>query len=320
MSIITMFTVVAGLGVALVQSSLQDSAPVRPDRPDRLIRPLAAHQAPTLAAAVPDDVTKETCAACHEDQVASFDRSEHRHAMAGTGAECSSCHGDATAHVEAGGGQETMTHPRRELSAQQQSELCLYCHEKAGEQAHTRLGEHTRAGVSCIDCHETHPSERTAQVAHRSGKGAMVPATSDACLRCHSQVAAEFSLPSRHRLHEGAMDCSSCHNVHGSTSDRQLRNEGKDQCLTCHQDKRGPFMFEHLAGALDGCVSCHAPHGSAGRHMLKERDPRALCLSCHSREMGKGVPHGRASNTTMGDCTRCHTAVHGSNVDPFLLH
>ena len=62
------------------------------------------------------------------------------------------------------------------------------------------------------------------------------------------------------------------------------------------------------------------PHGSPARHMLRERDPRALCLSCHSREMGKGVPHGRASTTTMGDCTRCHTAIHGSNVDPFLLH
>lgn len=317
MTIFSLITTVAGLGLALLQSPPRDADAVRPDP---LATPLAAHVAITPPTPVPDDVTKETCAACHEDQVASFDRSEHAHAMVGSGAECSACHGDATAHVEAGGGKETMINPRTELTALQQNETCLTCHQKTGEQAHANISEHTRAGVSCLDCHNVHPDERTALAAHRSGHGAMVPASAETCLRCHSQVEAEFAMPSRHRLHEGAMNCSSCHNVHGTTSARQLRAEGKDQCLACHQDKRGPFMFEHEAGNLDGCIACHSPHGSAARHMLKERDPRALCLSCHSREMGKGVPHGRASTTTMGDCTRCHSAVHGSNVDPYLLH
>jgi predicted CXXCH cytochrome family protein len=108
--------------------------------------------------------------------------------------------------------------------------------------------------------------------------------------------------------------------VHGSTNPRQVREEGKEQCLSCHKDKRGPFMFEHEAGAEEGCVACHAPHGGPGSHMLKVRAVHILCLSCHSKDMGKGAPHGRASTTTMGDCQRCHSAIHGSNVDPFLLH
>jgi DmsE family decaheme c-type cytochrome len=284
-------------------------------------RPMPAHVVRVFADAVPADaVTKETCASCHEDQVASFDRSEHGKAMSHGGAECTACHGDAAKHVEEGGGEATMVNLAKELSPQAANQVCQTCHQKTGEQAHSNMSEHTKAGVACIDCHNVHPDAKTAAAAHKSGSSSMIPKGEEACVKCHSSVAAEFAMPSRHRLHEGAMSCASCHNVHGSTNAKQVREEGKDQCVSCHKDKKGPFMFEHEAGALDGCTACHTPHGSAGQHMLKERDPRALCLSCHSKDMGKGVPHGRASATTMGDCQRCHSAIHGSNIDPYLLH
>jgi DmsE family decaheme c-type cytochrome len=184
-----------------------------------------------------------------------------------------------------------------------------------------RLSEHTKGGVACIDCHNTHPDDAQKLLSARHGKGSMVPANQlETCLGCHSNVAGEIAMPSHHRMQAGAMECSSCHNVHGTLQKRQVRAEGRDMCVKCHTDKRGPFMFGHEAVNLEGCVACHQPHGSPAKNMLKERDVRTLCLSCHSREIGAGAPHGRASSTTMGDCTRCHTAVHGSNVDPFLLH
>lgn len=322
MSIIQIVTVLGNLALGLLSAPAPPTAGAgNPTLSPVPAKPLAAHVVRTVALEEPAEaVTKETCAACHEEQVASFDRSEHNMAMAGSGAECTSCHGDATAHVEAGGGEETMVNPKTELAVKAADKVCLSCHEKTGEQMHASLSQHSRAGVGCVDCHSVHPSEKTAAIAQKSGHGTMMPAGTDACLKCHSNVGAEFAMPSRHRLHEGAMSCSSCHNVHGSENARQVRNEGKEQCLTCHTDKRGPFMFEHEAGNLDGCIACHAPHGSAGNHMLKMRDTRSLCVSCHSKEVGKYVPHGRASTSTMGDCQRCHSAIHGSNVDPYLLH
>jgi DmsE family decaheme c-type cytochrome len=319
MSFIHLIAVLGNLTVGLL------SAPAPPtDAPAQVVfpsKPVAAHAVAKTAHALPADaITKETCGTCHEEAVASFDRSEHSKAMETGGAECTACHGDATAHIDAGGGAETMTNPKTELSTQAANKVCMTCHEKTGERTHANVSEHTRAGVGCVDCHNAHPSEKQAIAAHKGGHSSMTPTSEEACLKCHSQVRAEFAMPSRHRLHEGAMSCTSCHNVHGTTSERQVRGGSKEMCGSCHKDKAQTFMFEHEAGAIDGCTSCHTPHGSAGQHMLKERDPRALCVSCHSRDMGKGVPHGRASTTTMGDCTRCHTAVHGSNVDPFLLH
>jgi DmsE family decaheme c-type cytochrome len=322
MSIIQLITVVSNLAIGLLSPPAQPAqavgANVLSAVPDR---PLAAHAVRAVAYDAPDEaITKETCAACHDEQVASFDRSEHNRAMPSTGVECIACHGDATKHIENGGGAETMINPKKDLSAQAANQLCLGCHEKTGEQQHVATSEHSKAGIACVDCHNVHPDEKSALAAHKSGHSSMVPVSEEACLKCHSQVRADFAMPSKHRLHEGAMTCTSCHNVHGTTNARQVREQGKDMCVTCHKDKKGPFMFEHDAASLDGCTACHTPHGSPAQHMLKERDPRSLCLSCHTRDMGKGVPHGRASTTTMGDCQRCHSAVHGSNVDPYLLH
>jgi DmsE family decaheme c-type cytochrome len=142
----------------------------------------------------------------------------------------------------------------------------------------------------------------------------------DLCASCHKNIEAEFALPSHHRLKEGVLECSNCHNPHGSTEQKQLLADNKENCLKCHEDKRGPFAFEHDATNLSGCTSCHQPHGSSGPHLLKVRDARTLCVSCHSREGAAGVPHSRLSLQATGDCTRCHSEIHGSHSDPFFTH
>src|ERR1022692_3620002 len=60
-----------------------------------------------------------------------------------------------------------------------------------------------------------------------------------------------FSLPSRHRVNEGFMQCSDCHNPHGSfdatwkmgQKPRMMEQalNAESPCLKCHMDKRGPF-------------------------------------------------------------------------------
>ncbi len=269
----------------------------------------------------------DACADCHDDEVAAFNRTTHskswQHGMA-----CEQCHGDVTKHVESKGAEGTIVSTAK-LSPQQLSETCLKCHEKTGEQEHSGLSEHARAGVSCVTCHDVHPTGEQKSKMNALGKSAMIRGTqTELCFSCHKATEADFSKITHHRMKEGVMNCSSCHNPHGSTNDHQLRAEGKALCVSCHQDKKGPFIYEHNASSIDGCTACHEQHGSSARNMLKNRDPRQLCMSCHTREMnangatlGTGTPHSRAglSLQTTGDCTRCHSEIHGSNRNQYLI-
>jgi DmsE family decaheme c-type cytochrome len=127
---------------------------------------------------------------------------------------------------------------------------------------------------------------------------------------------------------EGKIKCSDCHNPHGSISHVMLRNASvNDQCVSCHADKRGPFVFEHPP-VEENCVTCHNPHGSSHYKLLNEHTPN-LCQDCHdvSRHPGtiygggagfnlpNGTPNPSGVNTRFiaRACLNCHNAVHGSN-------
>ncbi len=79
------------------------------------------------------------------------------------------------------------------------------------------------------------------------------------------------------------MECSSCHNPHGSTNVRLLKtgNSVNESCSTCHAEKRGPFLFEHAGISGDSCATCHDPHGSNNDRMLVAKLP-FLCQRCHN--------------------------------------
>jgi DmsE family decaheme c-type cytochrome len=277
---------------------------------------MKSHQAATDSPVI----TKEQCAECHESEVTSFDNTSHARAMHSDALACEACHGKAADHLEAGGGKETMR-SFADLSPTQASEVCLSCHEQTGNQSHMRQSEHMASGVACTQCHDVHPDnkEKLERVSH--GTNAMIRLSQqELCTSCHEDVGADFKKPTHHRLQEGVMECSNCHNPHGSADQKQLLADGKENCVKCHEDKRGPFAFEHDAGNIDGCTGCHQPHGSSAPHMLKAKDERTLCVSCHSREGAAGTPHSRLGLQATGDCTRCHSEIHGSHSDPFFTH
>jgi DmsE family decaheme c-type cytochrome len=112
-------------------------------------------------------------------------------------------------------------------------------------------------------------------------------------------------------LREGKMVCSDCHNPHGSFTEALLKKDSiNDVCYTCHAEKRGPFLFEHLP-VRENCDNCHDPHGSVNEASLKMSRPR-ICFECHGA--GHGSTSTLNSQTTMSrSCQNCHTQVHGSN-------
>jgi DmsE family decaheme c-type cytochrome len=140
------------------------------------------------------------------------------------------------------------------------------------------------------------------------------------CFTCHLSIQAKFALPEHHRVPEGLMKCSDCHNPHGTENVASLNKLASETCVNCHVEKRGPFVYEHPAVKVEGCVSCHNPHGSTNRMLLVRREGRQLCLQCHTGFHAQTqVPHSRLGFQTSGECVRCHVTIHGSNFDPFFL-
>jgi DmsE family decaheme c-type cytochrome len=122
-------------------------------------------------------------------------------------------------------------------------------------------------------------------------------------------------------VREGAMACSSCHNVHGSTNVKLLRagTTVDESCTSCHADKRGPYLWEH-APVSESCVTCHDPHGSNNDRMLVSKQP-FLCQRCHVTSRHPPTVYdgyilnnsGNANKMYSRACTVCHQLIHGSN-------
>ena len=110
------------------------------------------------------------------------------------------------------------------------------------------------------------------------------------CYTCHGTVQAQFALPVHHRVPEGSMKCTDCHNTHGTPNAFNLVRTVTETCTQCHVEKHGPFVYEHPAGKLEGCVTCHNPHGSVNR-MIADPPGRARTLPAMSRGNSGSGPH-----------------------------
>ena len=128
----------------------------------------------------------------------------------------------------------------------------------------------------------------------------------------------DFSKPFHHKVDEGLMNCSDCHNPHGTFLKKGLKSSTFQDavCVKCHTETAGPFVFEHPPVKTEGCVSCHSPHGSQNARLLTKSNVKTLCLQCHTINDNLTAPeipsfHNQAVQYQA--CTICHTQVHGSN-------
>jgi DmsE family decaheme c-type cytochrome len=145
------------------------------------------------------------------------------------------------------------------------------------------------------------------------------------CTGCHAEVKPQFTMPHHHKVLEGTMRCSDCHNPHGGFELRQTRlATGADAaCIKCHVDKQGPFTYEHAPVKTEGCTACHTPHGSANPRLLRYSAVNQLCLTCHSvaHDVGAIEPAGpqHNQNAQYANCTACHVKIHGSRTSPVFF-
>jgi cytochrome b subunit of formate dehydrogenase len=251
---------------------------------------------------------KISCATCHADQQAAYDRSYHARAIkAGDkqAATCVSCHGSPHELLPA-------SDPKSRVSHANIPATCGTCHgqkfvmEASGHSAQPFAsyeqsvhGKAVAAGSEkaavCTDCHGAHEI-----LAASDSKSSIfkfnVPLT---CAQCHDSVKQEF-MQSIHgqaiaRGNSQAPVCTDCHGIHSIKAHRDpnssvaAQNLAQVTCARCHEGMRlsQEFGFEgrrsttYLASyhglasklgsqVVANCASCHGVH-----NILPSSDPRS---------------------------------------------
>ena len=291
--------------------------------------------------------TSKGCLHCHHDLGEQLLKTVHARAtVAGTSTStsCEACHGPGKAHVDAemeAERTETKNPGAKKLifrfdgSPKVNSARCLACHQTSKEHDLFNRSEHKLEAVSCDGCHAPHlvfgegaggkTTEPSLAQARFVGAPKLVEETRwlnesllrktqpELCFSCHRSIEAQFAMPNHHRVPEGLMKCTDCHNPHGSLTKPLLKGTtAYEMCTSCHVEKRGPFVYEHASVKVEGCTMCHTPHGSANQHLLVRGEVRFVCMSCHSG-------HGALSYQDSGSCTRCHVMIHGSNASEVFV-
>ena len=294
---------------------------------------------PLLCLCVPliasEYVGSNVCKTCHSDVWFNFYKNPHYKSVASgdqpperTG--CEGCHGPGKAHVDAHGGKTTIPRAFSLMEPTAVLDACLNCHARDFGKVNIRRSQHSLADVVCTNCHSIHKSPVP--------RFLLAAKQVELCYGCHAAVRAQFSMPFKHRVNEGFMTCTDCHNPHGGfaptwgMADRpgmmQQALGNQEPCLKCHSDKRGPFAYEHPPVRVEGCEVCHSPHGSTNAKLLVRPVTFTLCLRCHNGADSFGTRNNGitllSQTHNMLDpryqrCTTCHVRIHGSNSDGYFL-
>ncbi len=285
--------------------------------------PQATNTPPQKSSALPSTTEGQyapidACKTCHQDLWEKhFASTPHSVLLNGDQYGCQSCHGPGQAHID-GGGDVTKIIRFETLSPAQTAAICLGCHQSSLETQNFSKSEHLSNGVSCTTCHSPHKSADVNFM--------LVKSQTELCFGCHAAQKAQFARPYRHRVDVGLIQCSDCHNPHGTERGGQVRSAAGQfaVCTKCHTDTMGPFVFEHAPVKTDeGCLSCHTPHGSTNPRLLQVNNVNFLCLRCHTPNMngaaGRPIGPNHDQSTKYQACTTCHTQIHGSNFSPVFF-
>jgi DmsE family decaheme c-type cytochrome len=303
-------------GTALVSASNQRVGPsvAVASRAPEAARPQGA--APVAPAANQTYVGEAKCLECHDEQRRGYEGSPHhrvadpRSPAAKQG--CESCHGPGSAHIEDPAANPVKIFSR--LPPEDVSATCTTCHNRS-EHALWEGSQHDARRLACTTCHSVHDyKSETKQLKTQT--------QFQTCAPCHRDKIAKLDRSGHMPLREGKMECTTCHNVHGTTNVRLLRKGDSiaELCTSCHADKRGPYLWEHPP-SRDGCVTCHDPHGSSNERMLVAKPP-ILCQRCHVHTRHPSTIYdaalvGAGSSPSIRvfarSCVSCHAAIHGSN-------
>ena len=301
--------------LAAVATALATAPPASKREPAARVAP-AKNSTQAPAAAAQSYVGETKCLECHAEQLKGYEGSPHHRAVdprsPAAKQGCESCHGPGSRHVD-----DPAAFPVKnpnKLPPQEVSAICTTCHNR-GEHAFWEGSQHDSRKLSCTTCHSVHDYKSETKQLNKKTQV-------EVCASCHRDKIAKLDRSGHMPVREGKLECTTCHNVHGTTNVRLLRKGDSiaEACTSCHAEKRGPFLWEH-APSRDGCVTCHDPHGSSNERMLVAKPP-ILCQRCHIATRHPSTIYdaallGAGSNPNIHvlarTCVGCHSAIHGSN-------
>ncbi len=259
-------------------------------------------------------VGADVCATCHKEIAGDFASNPHSKTtrMQGrNGVSCADCHGEGQAHVESGN-KANIFNPANGTTKEVDAR-CLKCH--LAKHRGLDDSDHAAGNVSCTGCHDIH---------HCKVESLLKAPQPTLCYQCHTDIKPQFSMPVHHKVNEGLVQCSDCHDPHGTykIKGRRPAIEQNAFCVRCHAETAGPFVYEHAAVKSEGCTACHFRHGGPNPHLLNRANVDSICLQCHSPSPNFATPtpagtyHSQAGQSQ--SCIVCHTSIHGSNVSPIF--
>lgn len=201
-------------------------------------------------------VGSETCALCHEDVTKEFPLSTHHQiSIPIEGAEvegCEMCHGPGSKHVDAADGSHI-------INPDKSPEACFMCHTEKKNEFNLPFRHPVLEGkMSCTDCHDPHGPDAS------SWSMASIDGVNEACVKCHKEQNGPFVFK-HEAVEEG---CTSCHQVHGSITDKMLISRDSTLCMRCHSQETLPNIGDsghatRMPGGTCFSAGCHvAVHGS----------------------------------------------------------
>lgn len=243
------------------------------------------------------NVKDETCLECHDDAVSTMMMSPTMKVS------CEACHGNADQHIDDPSPENIIT--LLDPTLEQVKTACFKCH----SDKHALKSSHIDQEASCLGCHKIMVKKNKNGI-DKPNHALLKDESYKLCLTCHTEKMAAINLPFTHRADEYDNVCLNCHNAHESKVEIKSK-ELEAKCKSCHPEAGGPFMYVHMGAENEGCVECHSPHGSTNSNMLNRHDVKFLCLSCHTDTPA----FHNISNSKYQQCTSCHSAIHGSNVN-----
>ncbi len=235
------------------------------------------------------------CFTCHAEKAEEFKSRRFAHAPAQS--DCQSCHDP---HASANPAQVRAPMP----------ELCINCHASIGDRVAKAAVKHGAVSVDrqCANCHDPHTSTVAKQ---------LKAAPMENCLSCHSKpmetpagkIANVKALLDGNPNAHGPIrqkDCGSCHEAHGSSNFRLLRQAYPRPfyapfdvtqyglCFACHQQT---LVLDRQTTTLTGFRN-----GPRNLHFLhvNKWDKGRTCRACHEthasrrpKHIREGVPFGK---------------------------
>ena len=153
---------------------------------------------------------------------------------------------------------------------------------------------------ACSKCHAS-PKE----------PGKLILESRELCLSCHKERVADLAKATIHIPFKD-MECSTCHQPHGSVNRTLLSSPVNQLCSTCHSLEDENIKKSH-GGISDmemECTTCHSPHASANQKLISEA-VQHVPFKSRSCEMCHDAP-GKDGSATLKEtpektCFVCHS-------------